>query len=182
MGTSAQLRHAKKKSMTQTRNIRFFLTSSLALLFSASALVHASPTRSPGPYVDAASYLPAGQVGAWYDLIWKLKKNFDDVCGDTFCEGEFSNLEALRYACSVNQATGRIGECAWTIAGSNEEVDPATGAIEVQKGFWQCRTPLAAGTTLEELLAALAGDQPIYAPLPGSDKTIMEGLIDGCSF
>lgn len=169
--------------MTQVRRVRFFLAASLALLFSMSALASAAPARSAaGPYVAPTTYLPVTQVNAWYDLIWNLKKNFDDVCGDTFCEGEFSNLEALRYACSVDQATGRIGLCGWTIAGSNEEVDPATGAIEVQKGFWQCRTPLAADTTIEELLTALAGNRPMYARLPHSDRTIMEGLVDGCFF
>lgn len=169
--------------MTKIRSVRFFLAAGLALLFSASALVHAAPARpATGPYVDAASYLPVEVVGAWYNLIWKLKDNFDDVCGDTFCEGEFSNIEALRYACSVNQTTGRIGMCAWTFAASNEEVDPATGAIDVQKGYWQCRTPLAANTTIEELLIALAGQRPIYAPLPASGHTIMEGLVDDCFF
>jgi hypothetical protein len=114
-------------------------------------------------------------------MTWKMKRNFDDICGDTFCEGDYSNIESLRYRCSVNQVSGRIGMCAWVFAASNEGIDSATGEISAQTKFWQCRTPLASHTRIEELLTALAGDSPLYATLPGSNDTILNGLID-CLF
>lgn len=167
--------------MSKIKRVRFLLATSLTVLFSMSANAHASPSQdATGPYVDVLTYLPSGHVDAWFDLRRRLKADFNNVCGDTFCGGEFSNIEALRYNCSVDQATGRIGMCAWTFAASNEEVDPVSGGIVVDKGFWRCRTPLESNTTIEELLTALAGNRPIFAPLPGSNKTIMEGLIDDC--
>lgn len=136
--------------------------------------------QDSGSYVDVSGYpLPDAHYEAWINLRHGLEAGFDQICGDTFCESEFSNIQSLRYRCSVNQVTGRIGMCAWMFAGSNEEINPANGRIAVsQRGFWRCRTPLVPGTTFEELLAALQGDDPLYAPLPNSTTTVMDGLID----
>lgn len=166
--------------MAKTGPVRFSLALCLALLFSASAQSHA--TSSPaiaGPYADTSAYLRSdAHIEAWYGMTRALKRGFDEICGDTFCEGEFSNIESLRYRCSVHRSTGRIGTCVWIFAASNEQIEPITGRIVVQQGFWQCRTPLAPRTTIEELLAALAGDAPLYAPLPGSDRSVFDSLID----
>jgi hypothetical protein len=163
----------------KTRLISFLFASTIAALLFAPAQA-ATARAASGSYVDARVYLQGADLNAWYDLMRRLRANFDDVCGDTFCEGEFSNIEALRYVCSVERTTGRIGLCAWTFAASHEEVELATGEIGLQKGFWQCRTPLVPNTTVEELLAALAGNRPMFAPLPSSNRTIMDGLITDC--
>jgi hypothetical protein len=144
-----------------------------------SALVAVSPPVQAATYVDASSYFTRDQdFEAWYALRSGLERNFDEVCGDTFCEGDYSNLQPLRYQCSVNAANGRIGMCVWVFAGSNEEIDPATGRIRVDARAWRCRTPLASRTTIEELLAALQGDEPLRAALPGTDRSIYDGLVD----
>ena len=151
-----------------------------ALLLAAAPLLAQARQAPAGNYVDVSAYpLSDAQYEAWLDLRIALDRNFDDICGDTFCEGDYSNIQSLRYRCSVDQTTGRIGMCAWMFAASNEEIDPASGRISVsQRGFWRCRTPLVAGTTIDEFLVALQGDEPIYAKLPHSDKSIMDGLID----
>lgn len=174
--------------MTRIGRARFSLATCFALLLAASAHSQAAPSAfnnrmagqaATGPYVDSSAYLRSdAHIDAWYGMTWALKRNFDQICGDTFCEGEYSNIESLRYRCSVHQVSGRIGSCVWVLAASNEEVEPATGKIGVQEGFWHCRTPLVRHTTIEELLTALAGDQPLYAALPGSDRSIFDGLID----
>ncbi len=131
-------------------------------------------------YVDVSAYsLSDAQYEAWVQLRIELAQDFDDICGDTFCEGEFSNIESLRFRCSVDPATGRIGMCAWMFAASNEEIDPVTGRIRVsQRGFWRCRAPIVRGTTIEQFVDALQGGEPLYAPLPMTTKTMMDGLID----
>jgi hypothetical protein len=70
--------------------------------------------------------------------------------------------------------------CAWTFAASNETPDPVSDSIIVDKEFWRCRTPLASNTPIEGLIIAFAESRPIFAPLPGSNQTIMEGQIDDC--
>ena len=148
----------------------------------AAALFPAAPAtaQDSGSYVDVSGYaLDDARYEAWINLRIALRQDFDDICGDTFCEGEFSNIESLRFNCSVHQVTGRIGMCAWIFAASNEQIDPLTGRITIaQRGFWRCRTPLVAGTTIGQFVDALQVERPLYAPLPNSTKTIMDGLID----
>ena len=130
-------------------------------------------------YVDAVHY--PGQEQGWdvfHDLERRLQRNFDDICGDTICEGEFSNMQALRYRCSVLMADGTMGECVWVFAGSNAEIDATTGMVMVDARTWACRTPLAAQTPVATFYSALAGDRPLHAALPGTRTTIFEGLVD----
>lgn len=166
------------------RSLLFASTLAFASLMASSGAADAAPAATlartvEGPYVDMWSYLRTdAQIDAWYTLTRQLRHNFDDICGDTFCEGDYSNIESLRYLCSVNSTTGRMGQCVWVFAGSYEDVEPATGKVAVQSQVWRCRTPLVPGTTVDGFLAALAGDEPLYAALPQTDRTIYDGLID----
>jgi len=134
---------------------------------------------STGQYVEAGTALRTdAEVEAWYGITTQLRRQFDEICGDTFCEGDYSNLQPLRFQCSVDARSRRIGACVWSFAGSQESIDPATGHITVQPGFWQCHMPLAPQTSLDRLLAALDDPQPLYARLPGTERTVLDGLID----
>ena len=168
--------------MVNTETLRSQSVACCSLLLAASVPL-AAPAATPGEdvsqYVDASDYVQGeAQTEAWFSTLSALKRDFDDICGDTFCEGEYSNIESLGYRCSVHRASGRIGTCVWVFAASHEEVDPATGEILVMPKFWRCPTPLAPGTTLEELLSALAGPSPLDATLPRRDRSIYQGLID----
>lgn len=150
----------------------------LAAAFMASA-TQAAQNGPAGHYVEAGAALRTdAEVEAWYGMAIQLRSHFDEICGDTFCEGDYSNLQPLRFQCSVEARSRRIGVCIWSFAGSQESVDPATGHIAVQPGFWQCRMPLAPRTTLDRLLVALNVPQPLYAALPGAERTVLDGLID----
>lgn len=140
-----------------------------------------TPRSTPrqATFVDIDSYLRTdAELNGWYELRYQLRRNFDDICGDTFCEGDYSNIESLRFRCSVEQSSGVIGRCVWVFAGSNEEIDPATGTIQVTPKVWRCRAPLAPKTTASALLGALAGEQPLHARLPGALVSIYDGLVD----
>lgn len=162
--------------MPSTTTIRCPSVACCSLLLAASVAL-AVPAASH--YVDAADYLQdEAHLDAWYSLLSGLQRDFDDICGDTFCEGEYSNIESLRYVCSVQQASGRLGACVWLFAASDEKIEPATGEILDQPKFWRCPTPLAPDTTIEELLAAVAGRSPLHAPLPRTVGSIYDGLVD----
>lgn len=131
---------------------------------------------TPQEFVDVSAYLTDdAQIEAWYALLFNLKHNFDDICGDTFCEGEYSNIESLRYRCSVEKAAGTIGSCVWVFAASNEEINPRTGKVIVDAQTWRCRSPLVRGTHIQDLLSALAGASPLHAALPGTNRSIYDG-------
>jgi hypothetical protein len=157
-------------------------TSSLALALTAGLVAFGGQAhaQSRGPYVDAGTYLidDDTQYETWIHLRRQLARNFDYICGDTFCEGDYTNIQSLRYTCSVQRSSGRIGSCGWAFAGSNETVVAMTGRIESQPAAWLCTSPIVRGTTIEAFLDALQGDEPLYATLPMSERTLYDGLID----
>ena len=139
-----------------------------------AAAVEANGGRA---YVDARLY--PNQTAGWERFRAaeaRLVRGFDQVCGDTYCEGEYHNLQALRFRCSVDAATGHVGECLWTFTGSTARVDMASGRIQVDAQTWACRLPLAGNTPLSDLLGTLEGEDPLHAPLPGTRDSIYEGL------
>lgn len=156
----------------------------LVLSFCFTAPAFASPPQQAAPasanYVEIRDYLPTWQQqDSWWNAVYQLKQDFDDVCSDTFCSGEYTNIEALSYRCSVQAATGAVSECVWTFAASQEEIDPENGKVLVQPKLWQCVSPLAAGTRAEDLAATLANSgRPLRAPLPHTNKTLYDGLLD----
>jgi hypothetical protein len=178
--------HPSSKKEFSMRMILGGLLLTLAALTCQKAVATAPPaataartTTSTAEYVDIDSYLTSdADIDAWYAITSQLRKNFDDVCGDTFCEGDYSNIESLDYRCSVDKTTGVIGRCVWVFAASNEEVNPKTGNIMVDNQHWRCRSPLAPKTRVADLIAALNVGTPIRAMLPGSSQSIYDGLVD----
>ena len=164
-----------------SRSHTAFTTPSVAALLLGLALVPASSEAGlrRAAYIDASSYLQSdADYEAWFTLRRQLQRNFDDICGDTFCEGEYTNIQSMRYLCSVQRLTGRIGQCAWSFAASEESVDGLRGTISAEAPAWLCVSPLVPGTRIEDLLGALQGDEPLYAALPGSTRTLYDGLVD----
>jgi hypothetical protein len=137
------------------------------------------PEPVEGPFVDAADGLEDSEIDAWYAMTYALRADFDDICGDTFCEGDFANLQPLRFRCSESTVTGKLGSCAWVFAGSYAERD-AHGFHRVTKAPFTCTFPVDG--TSAELAAALAPDaeetRSLYRPLPGSATSINDALIE----
>jgi hypothetical protein len=147
---------------------------------SAKGFVAAS-SRAGREYTDARWYFTTDDdIAAWYDLTYRLEDDFDLVCGDTFCEGEYSNYQSLGIRCSVESSSGAIGVCVWTFAASLEEVVAATGNVKVSTQTWRCRLPVVRGTPVVALLAALdkTVDAPIHAALPRSESSMFDGLVN----
>ncbi len=134
-------------------------------------------------FVDAADYFNG--AAAYYDGIASLARQFDDLCGDTFCEGDFSNLTALAFDCSVEKSTGALGQCVWTFAGSYSEVDAATGHVAVKRTVKGCKLPVKGDAQALLAFLAKAGKpgpsyhEGLYATvLPGdaTGRTLMDVL------
>ncbi len=103
---------------------------------------------------------------AWYGITATLNGQFDQVCGDTFCEGDFSNLTPLRLFCSVTSKIGNVHDCAWTFTASTHEVDTRTANVAVEAVTYQCH--FKPKTTGPKLIAMLAGAaDPLHLQLSG---------------
>jgi hypothetical protein len=136
--------------------------------------------RRPRTYTDARWYFTTDdEINAWYALTHELENDFDDICGDTFCEGDYSNYQSLGIRCSVETTAGRIGVCVWTFAASQDEVVTTTGNVEVSTETWQCKLPVVRGTPVRELVQALgaSADAPLHTQLPRSESSIYDGLV-----
>jgi hypothetical protein len=139
------------------------------------------PDAATPRFVDAQGYWEVPEeIDAWYQLVADLRRGFDDVCGDTFCEGEFSNHQSLRFRCSVEESSGALGSCVWVIAASNEEIAPETGAVTVDGQVFACAMPIPPATDIRAFVQALSapGVEPIRAAIPGSDRSLYDGLTE----
>ncbi|WP_426804242.1 hypothetical protein [Stenotrophomonas sp. SrG] len=155
------------------------LAALILLALAVAGPAAASPPPAAPLHVDLVDYpTPQANWSAFRDLRHRLEAGFDDVCPDTFCEGEYTDYQPLKLRCSVERATGRVNVCGWAFAASELRVDPATGTLERQQPTWLCHFPTGGGTTVAALLAALDGPQPLFQRLPATGKTVFEALGD----
>ena len=151
----------------------------LFALILAAAPAAAGPSQPPRSFVDATELLTTDAlVEAWYGGMVNLRVGFDDVCGDTFCEGDYSNIQPLRLRCSADATTHVISRCQWTFAASNETVNVTTGQIRVDAPVFRCRIPVAPRTTVTELATAWSGLDPLRAVIPRTGRSVYDALGD----
>lgn len=127
-------------------------------------------------YVDIGQYLEGDEYEQWAQIRIGLRDGFDEICGDTFCGGDWTNLYSLGFQCSVSSKIGKVRECLWTFAGSQEQVSAADGKVNSSIAFFECR--VRPGGNASQLVAALAGDDPLRAEVPGLGGSIYDQLSD----
>lgn len=147
----------------------------------ACGLILAASAQAAPAYIDARDY-PAPATGREHFLAAErsLGRGFDDICGDTFCEGQYYNLWPMRFRCSVERSTGIVARCVWTFAGSDTWVG-RDGRIDVDLGSYACVLPVAVGTPLQALLELWQGGpghEALHAPLPGTGVSVYDALTD----
>ncbi|MGN6482757.1 hypothetical protein [Luteibacter sp.] len=156
------------------------LRTTLAVLFltaSASAFAADAPVNR---YVDATDW-PASETGMdrFFEAEARLNAGFDKVCGDTFCEGDYSNLRPMQLRCSVDSTKGTLKQCLWTFAGSHASVNAKTGAVQVTAKTFKCKLLLAKDTPVESFYELTKGEDPLHAKLPMTHVSVYDGL-PGC--
>lgn len=136
------------------------------------------PAETQGDYLELGDLLwEQGAAGsAWSETKRTLASSFDDACGDSFCEGDYPDVTALRLACAVNRTTGRVPRCTWTFALADTSVD-SRGRLRARTETKRCAITIDAQATA--LTAALAGADPLHAPLPGRTTSLYDALV-GC--
>lgn len=131
----------------------------------------------------AGELLIGFDVNAYFDARESLARQFDAICGDTFCEGEYDNLTPLAFNCSVAKSTRQIGQCTWTFAGAYSEVDAVTGVVDTKHKVFDCDLQVrgSAADLVRFLQEASHGGASGFeglrqAVLPGSSRTLMSAL------
>lgn len=140
----------------------------------------ALPAVSPATYVEASAYYAtAANQQKWADAKTALAAGFDRVCGDTFCSGDFTDLQSLTFACAITRSTGNVKGCAWTFGGSWTLVAKAGGLALTSQTF---TCPVAMHGTIAQLITTLTAtgtEDAIRRPLPGTTATAYDALL-GC--
>jgi hypothetical protein len=131
-------------------------------------------------YADAVDFWTTdAEQTAWRAMIQKLSGDFDEVCGDTFCGGDYPNLASLGLTCSVSRTKGDIKDCVWTFGGSAEITDTQTGALTISKPTFQCHfKPAGQVAGLVATLGADGATPAIHRALPGLATSIYDTLGD----
>ncbi len=89
-------------------------------------------------YVELESYLneqSPDDFGRWIDLKIALARGFDEICGDTFCEGDYTNLQPLGIRCSVAVRTGELSRCAAIYKTDDIPVNKSLGTVVAERAF-----------------------------------------------
>lgn len=137
----------------------------LAMVFVLLAAAPFAAAEEAAPrFVDAPVYFAGEQGRAVFSpqqyrrAVEGLVEQFEEICGDTFCEREFSNLTTLAVDCSIHTTSAAVGACVWTIAGSFAEIDPSTGRIRVTHAVRACNFGLRGDATALARYLAEAGE------------------------
>jgi len=140
----------------------------------------ALPAVAAGTYVEASAYYTTTtNQQKWSDAKTALVAGFDRVCGDTFCSGDFTDLQSLTFACAITKSTGNVKSCAWTFGGSWTLV-AKTGGLALTSQSFTC--PVAMHGTIAQLITTLTAtgtEDAIRRPLPGTTATAYDALL-GC--
>lgn len=157
-------------------NKTFFAT--LAGILSLSSL--ASAGSPPPPYhVDLGEYLESGaRAGAdqYRAFVHQVRKDFDNICGDTFCEGDIHNWQVLNTDCSIQVGTERVRECHIVITGSEQELNPTTGSYRlIRKEFLDCKAEM--NMSLSDF-QKIQGLETEYKTSKGGTTTLYNQLVD----
>jgi hypothetical protein len=130
-------------------------------------------------YVDILDFEKTDQ-DLWYDTIHALNNQFNQECGDTYCEGDWSNLVPLTFGCSVTSKAGNVKDCVWTFAASQVDVDTRNAAIVVDAPVFKCSIKMKTTAVKLAKLLSTSSDM-LRTPLPGAPSgatTIGEQLSD----
>jgi len=144
-------------------------------------------------FVDAPTYFASEEGRSVYtprqyrESVEGLVAQFEEICGDTFCEGDYGNLTTLALDCSIQSTSGKVGACVWTIAGSYATIDPETGRVRVRHAVRACDFGIAGDApTLAAYLAEAGvpggfgrGLRTVVVPGRSDGKTLYQ-VLDGC--
>lgn len=145
----------------------------------AVLLLASLPVAARGLHVDLIDYpRPEANWERAYGLEAALAREFDRICADTWCEGDYSNYQILEFRCLVLAHRGTVQRCTWVVAASELAVQADTGVVQVDNGRWTCPMELGPGVPVETFHAALEGPEGLTAPLPGLDRGLFDVLPD----
>lgn len=115
------------------------------------------------------AHAPSEDVASTDD---ELRTSYGDLV-ETLEGDDLDRWIAIRW---VNVSTTRVSRCAWTFAAADLSVD-SRGRLAARTTTKRCTFEV--GATATALTSALAGEDPLRAPLPNRATSIYDALV-GC--
>ena len=105
-----------------------------------------------------------------------LENAFADVCGDTFCGGDYNPIRPLTLTCSVKLSDGTLGSCLWTFAGAYDSIAKTTGRVTNHNHLWKCALPVTGMYPADLMILLNAPGRPdaLHRALPNNAGTIYD--------
>jgi hypothetical protein len=155
------------------------------LLAAAAVLMPLTLQATPPRYIELAGWMGPGDTPGdrqFHEFNRSIIYEFNDICADFFCAGDYDNYRLLRLSCVVDTRFGSIRECRLPVVASRDHVHAGTGALRTDIRHWHCPVPLPSGLPVTTLMAALDW-QPdssghLFNPLPGAGRSLFDALQD----
>lgn len=158
------------------RSLPFLILVATGCTASVDPAGSAAEDLASARYVDVLDYWTDAPQDAWLDAVDNVVKQFDRICGDTFCGGDYSDIRSLELTCSVSASRGNVKSCSWTFAGSAAVVRASSGSIATSAPTFACT--FAPTGTAGALRTAFAAAGSLQARLPGLSKSLYDVLGD----
>nr|HEX4316331.1 hypothetical protein [Kofleriaceae bacterium] len=140
-------------------------------------------TLGAGTTYELASqyYTSASGKAKWAATQAALVNSFNNICGDSWCSGDFSDLSSLDLDCAVTKSTGNVKTCEWVFGGSFYTVDSKNVSETVQT--FSC--PVAFHGTVSQLIDLMTPpvsmtdpEDAIHRTLPGGSVAVYDELLN----
>lgn len=77
--------------------------------------------------------------GNYLTAFRNIGRQFYGICGDTFCEGDYPNLELRDNECTVAAGSETMKSCLFLFHGLYTSVNPLDGSIDFEEKTYACR-------------------------------------------
>lgn len=126
-------------------------------------------------YANVYEVLGGTDLTNYLALRTKLNNDFLDICGDTFCDGDYGAFQPVQLDCSMSKNTKKMAQCEWTFAASIEYVNGYSAKVTSDVGVVTCTIPVKGLAT--DFVTAMAGG--IQAVVPGGTQTMYD-YVSAC--
>lgn len=142
-----------------------------------SGVVGKPPPASTGTqYQELVDYLnETSDFFPWWQARRRINQAFDDACGDTFCEGDYTDISGLALACAVDTTSVKVSACSWSFIGNYNSIT-TKGKVSAHPKKFICQIPVDA--PVDAFVTALSGADPLDVKLPGKQTSLNDALID----
>jgi hypothetical protein len=131
-------------------------------------------------YANLNEVLGGADLDSWLALKNRLNNDFLNICGDTFCDGDYGPFQPVSLDCSASKNTKKMAQCMWTFAASIEYVNGYSAKVTSDVGLVTCPIPVKGMAT--DFIAAIDIPTPAVAMnqvVPGGTQTLYD-YVSAC--